>query len=74
MIGHYLLVAARNVLRAGPFVLISIAGLAIGLGAALLMANAENDPDKELRRKAIFWLGQSKDPRAAELLLRLINK
>jgi putative ABC transport system permease protein len=38
MIGHYLLVAGRNVLRAGPFVLISIAGLAIGLSAALLIA------------------------------------
>jgi putative ABC transport system permease protein len=38
MIGHYLLLAARNVPRAGPFVLISIAGLAIGLGAALLIA------------------------------------
>jgi HEAT repeat protein len=39
-----------------------------------LMAIAENDPDKELRSKAIFWLGQSKDPRAAEFLLRLINR
>lgn len=38
MIGHYLLLAARNVPRAGPFVLISIVGLAIGLGAALLIA------------------------------------
>ena len=38
MIGHYLHLAARNVPRAGPFVLISIVGLAIGLGAALLIA------------------------------------
>lgn len=38
MIGHYLYLAARNVPRAGPFVLISIVGLAIGLGAALLIA------------------------------------
>ena len=37
MIGHYLHLAARNVPRAGPFVLISIVGLAIGLGAALLI-------------------------------------
>ena len=37
MIGHYLRLAARNVPRAGPFVLISIVGLAIGLGAALLI-------------------------------------
>jgi hypothetical protein len=38
------------------------------------MAIAENDSDGELRKKAIFWLGQSKDPRAAEFLLRLINR
>ncbi len=37
MIGHYLHLAARGVPRAGPFVLISIVGLAIGLGAALLI-------------------------------------
>jgi len=37
MIGHYLHLAVRNVPRAGPFVLISIVGLAIGLGAALLI-------------------------------------
>ncbi len=37
MIGHYLHLAARSVPRAGPFVLISIVGLAIGLGAALLI-------------------------------------
>ena len=38
MIGHYLLLAARNLPRAGPFVAVSIVGLAIGLGAALLIA------------------------------------
>jgi putative ABC transport system permease protein len=38
MIGHHLLIAARNVPRAGPFVAVSIVGLAIGLGAALLIA------------------------------------
>ena len=37
MIGHSLRLAARNVPRAGPFVLISIGGLAIGLAAALLI-------------------------------------
>src|SRR5262245_919880 len=37
MLGHYLHLAARNIPRAGPFVFISIAGLAIGLGAALLI-------------------------------------
>ena len=38
MLGNYLRLAARNVPRAGPFVLISIVGLAIGLAAALLIA------------------------------------
>jgi hypothetical protein len=38
------------------------------------MAIAEKEPDPELRKKAVFWLGQSKDPRAAEFLLRIINK
>jgi HEAT repeat protein len=39
-----------------------------------LMAIAENEKDPELRRKAIFWLGQSKDPRVADFLARLISK
>ena len=38
MIGNYLRLAARSVPRAGPFVLISIVGLAIGLAAALLIS------------------------------------
>jgi putative ABC transport system permease protein len=37
MIGNYLYLAARSLPRAGPFVFLSIAGLAIGLGAALLI-------------------------------------
>ncbi|HEX5046873.1 MAG TPA: ABC transporter permease [Gammaproteobacteria bacterium] len=37
MIGHYLYLAARNLPRSGGFVFMSIAGLAIGLGAALLI-------------------------------------
>jgi len=39
----------------------------------LLMKIAETDPNDELRSKAVFWLGQSKDPRVAEFLLRLIT-
>lgn len=35
---------------------------------------ARNEPDAELRRKAIFWLGQSKDPRVAQFLLEIINQ
>jgi len=35
---------------------------------------AKNEKDSELRKKAIFWLGQSRDPRAQQFLLDLINK
>jgi len=36
------------------------------------IARTEKDPD--LREKAIFWLGQSHDPRVQQFLLDLINK
>jgi len=39
-----------------------------------LMEIAKSDKDKELRSKAIFWLGQSRDPRAAKFLEDLITK
>jgi HEAT repeat protein len=35
---------------------------------------AKNDNDPELRKKAIFWLGQSRDPRVQQFLMDLINK
>ena len=35
---------------------------------------AKSEPDRELRKKAIFWLGQSRDPRATAFLAELINK
>ena len=35
---------------------------------------AKNEKDSELRKKAIFWLGQSRDPRVQQFLLDLINK
>jgi TolA-binding protein len=35
---------------------------------------ARNDRDPELRKKAIFWLGQMHDPRIQQLLLDIINK
>lgn len=35
---------------------------------------ARREPDKELRKKAIFWLGQSNDPRIAEILSELLEK
>jgi HEAT repeat protein len=39
-----------------------------------LMAIAKSDTDRELRKKAMFWLSQSKDPRVAEFLMQLINQ
>jgi hypothetical protein len=35
---------------------------------------ARNEKDAELRKKAIFWLGQSRDPRVQQFLIDLINK
>jgi TolA-binding protein len=35
---------------------------------------AKNEKDSELRKKAIFWLGQSRDPRVQQFLIDLINK
>ena len=39
-----------------------------------LMDIAKNDKDEEMRSKAVFWLGQSRDPRAAKFLEDLISK
>ncbi len=39
-----------------------------------LLDIAKNDRDPELRKKAIFWLGQSHDPRVQQFLLDLINR
>lgn len=38
-----------------------------------LMSIARTDSDAELRKQAIFWLGQSSDPRVQGFLLELIN-
>ncbi len=35
---------------------------------------ARNDDDAELRKKAVFWLGRSEDPRVPEFLLELIGE
>jgi HEAT repeat protein len=35
---------------------------------------AKNEKDAELRKKAIFWLGQSHDPRVQQFLIDLINR
>ena len=34
----------------------------------------KNDPDRELRKKAVFWLGQSRSARAMQCLQDLINQ
>lgn len=39
-----------------------------------LMSIARSDRDKEIRKKAIFWLGQSRDPRVLDFLAELIGK
>jgi HEAT repeat protein len=35
---------------------------------------AKNEKDHELRKQALFWLGQSRDPRAIKALQEIINK
>jgi HEAT repeat protein len=39
-----------------------------------LLEIARKDPDAELRKKALFWLGQSSDPRAAKALQDIIEQ
>ena len=39
-----------------------------------LVEIAKKDPDPELRKKALFWLGQIDDPRAAEVLEEIISQ
>jgi HEAT repeat protein len=39
-----------------------------------LLDIAKRDPDPELRKKALFWLGQSGDPRAAKALQEIIEQ
>ena len=38
-----------------------------------LMAIARSDPDREIRKKAIFWLGQMNHPRIKQFLIDFIN-
>jgi len=38
-----------------------------------LIAIARRDPDARMREKAVFWLGQSRDPRAAQTLSEIIG-
>lgn len=40
----------------------------------LLFDIARNDPDPEMRQKAVFWIGDSDDPRATDFLLQLLEQ
>jgi HEAT repeat protein len=35
---------------------------------------ARHDPDRELRKKALFWLGQNDDPRVKQLLMEILGQ
>jgi hypothetical protein len=39
-----------------------------------LMSIARSDANTEMRKKALFWLGQKNDPRVKAFILELINK
>ena len=39
-----------------------------------LMDIAKNDPDRDARKKAMFWLGQSHDQRVSAFLSDMINR
>jgi HEAT repeat protein len=43
-------------------------------GVPALIRIARENPDPELRKKAIFWLGQSDDPRALALFEELLTR
>ncbi len=43
-------------------------------GVPALIRIARDNPDPDLRKKAIFWLGQSDDPRALALFEELLTK
>jgi len=45
-----------------------------GEGVTALINVVRTSKDPELRKKALFWLGQSKDPRALDLIEELLKK
>jgi len=44
------------------------------IGVPALINLAKSHPDRAIRRDAIFWLGQSKDPRATEALVEIVKE
>lgn len=43
-------------------------------GVPILIRLAKTNPDPKIRRKALFWLGQSDDPRALKLFEEILTK
>jgi HEAT repeats len=43
-------------------------------GVPTLIRVARSNPDPSIRKKALFWLGQSEDPRALELFEEILTK
>jgi HEAT repeat protein len=43
-------------------------------GVPALIAVARTNKDPEIRKKALFWLGQSHDPRALDLFEEILTK
>lgn len=41
-------------------------------GADKLVQIAKTDPNREMRKKALFWLGQMNDPRIKQIIADLI--
>jgi hypothetical protein len=39
-----------------------------------LIEIAKSDPNHEMRKKALFWLGQKNDPRVRQLLVDILNQ
>ena len=39
-----------------------------------LIEIAQKDPDREMRKKALFWLGQKNDPRVRQILIDILNR
>jgi HEAT repeat protein len=39
-----------------------------------LVAIAQKDPDREMRKKALFWLGQKNDPRVRQIIVDILTK
>ncbi len=61
----------RDIQEAAVF---ALSQLAEGGGVPDLIRIARTHPDPEVRRRALFWLGQSNDPRALALFEEILTK